>query len=258
MDDDPPGAYDMIGDIHGCRDELLLLLERLGYRIDRSDDQATWMAPAGRKAIFLGDLVNRGPESPGVLRLVMRMVDVGIALCVAGNHDILLLRRLQGREVDKPEALAESLVQLEREPPEFRRDIVRFIAGLPAYLILENGRLVVAHAGLPAEYQARDSEAGRRFAVNGREVIDEKGQPGHYEWAEEYKGEAAVVYGHAPHERLEWLNNTLCIDTGCVYGGRLTALRYPEMETVSVAAARTYYRSRRSESLRAAATKHEG
>ena len=240
--------YDLIGDVHGCREELVELLTRLGYTT-----RGHFVAPPGRSAIFLGDLVNRGPDTPGVLRLVMDMMAAGVATCVAGNHDVALARALDGRTAEDVDALKESLFQLQAESAEFKRDVVGFVDALPRRLSLDEGRLIVAHAGLPHEYHRGDSAEGDDFAVNGRKVPGANGELVRYRWANDYRGEAMVVYGHYSQIEAAWLNGTICIDTGCVYGGSLTALRYPELELVSVPAARVYFESRRSSEFRTAA-----
>jgi protein phosphatase len=234
------GPFDIIGDIHGCREELVALLGQLGYA-PRAEDGA-YAHPQGRKAIFLGDLVDRGPDSPGVLRLVMGMVRAGSALCVPGNHDVKLLRKLRGRDVRVAYGLAETLAQLEAEPPAFHAEVADFIDRLISHYVLDDGKLVVAHAGLKQELQGRASGGVREFALYGETTgeTDEFGLPVRYNWAAEYRGPAMVVYGHTPVPTPEWLNRTINIDTGCVFGGRLTALRYPERELVSVPALRTY------------------
>jgi protein phosphatase len=197
----------------------------------------------GRKAVFLGDLVDRGPDTPGVLRIVMSMTAAGSALCVPGNHDMKLMRKLRGRAVKVTHGLAESLDQLSREPPAFSVSVAEFIDARVSHYVLDDGRLVVAHAGLSEELQGRGSGKVRDFALYGETTgeTDEYGLPVRYNWAAEYRGRATVVYGHTPVPEPEWLNNTVCIDTGCVFGGRLTALRYPERKFVSVAASREYY-----------------
>ncbi len=157
------GPFDIIGDVHGCRDELVGLLTRLGYTVSPEGVQP----PPGRKAVFLGDLVDRGPDIPGVLRLVMGMVAAGTALCVPGNHEIKLMRKLRGRDVKVSHGLAQSLEQLEREPPEFRRQVADFIDGLVSHYVLDEGRLVVSHAGLKASMQGRGSGKVRDFALYG-------------------------------------------------------------------------------------------
>ncbi len=240
------GPFDIIGDVHGCFEELHELLVKLGYTIERTagDEPAYHVQPPeGRKAIFVGDLVDRGPEIPEVLRLVMDMVDAGFALCVPGNHDDKLLRKLKGHDVKLTHGLANSVEQLEPQSPAFRDRTIKFLDKLVSHYVLDDGKLVVAHAGLKAEMQGRGSRAVREFALYGETTgeTDEFGLPVRLNWASDYRGKAMVVYGHTPVARPEWLNNTINIDTGCVFGGSLTALRYPERELVSVPAHQTYW-----------------
>jgi polynucleotide kinase-phosphatase len=247
------GPFDIIGDVHGCFDELVALLEKLGYSVapvpagDGTHPTCEVTPPEGRKAVFLGDLVDRGPNSLGVLPLVMGMVEQGAALCVPGNHDTKLVRALRGRNVQVAHGLAETLAQLEGESAVFREKVAEFLDGLVSHYVLDDGRLVVAHAGLKEEMQGRGSRAVRDFALYGETTgeTDEFGLPVRYNWAAEYRGKAMVVYGHTPVPEAEWLNNTINIDTGCVFGGKLTALRYPERELVSVPALHTYYQPAR-------------
>jgi len=238
------GPFDIIGDVHGCFDELHSLLTKLGYEITMNGTVHA-IHPEGRKAVFLGDLVDRGPKVPEVLKLVMSMTECGTALAVPGNHDSKLMRKLRGRDVQITHGLAESLKQLEGEPPEFKEHVADFIDDLVSHYVLDDGRLVVAHAGLKEELQGRGSGKVRDFALYGETTgeTDEFGLPVRYNWAAEYRGKAIVVYGHTPVPEPEWLNGTICIDTGCVFGGKLTALRYPERELVSVPALQTYYDS---------------
>ncbi len=235
------GPFDIIGDVHGCYDELVVLLRKLGYAF--AEDGPAAAHPDGRKAVFLGDLVDRGPDVPRVLRLAMEMVEAGSALCVPGNHDNKLVRALRGRNVQVTHGLAESLAQLEGEPPQFREKALEFLDGLVSHLVLDDGRLVVAHAGMREDMRGRASAAVRAFALYGETTgeTDEFGLPVRYPWALEYRGKPSVVYGHTPVPEPVWVNNTINIDTGCVFGGALTALRYPERELVSVPASRTYY-----------------
>ncbi len=239
------GPFDVIGDVHGCRAELEQLLSGLGYALERDGAGRPVGArhPAGRRAIFVGDLVDRGPDTPGVLRLVMGMVTAGTAFCVAGNHEVKLLKALRGKNVKRSHGLDASMEQLEGEPEQFRVEAARFIDGLIGHYVLDGGRLVVAHAGLIERYHGRASGRVREFCLYGQTTgeTDEYGLPVRYPWAQEYRGRAVVLYGHTPVPAAEWLNNTLCLDTGCVFGGRLTALNYPERTTVSVPAARVYH-----------------
>jgi protein phosphatase len=199
--------------------------------------------PQGRRVIFVGDLVDRGPDSPGVLRLAMGMVAAGHALAVPGNHENKLVKALRGRNVTVSHGLETTLAQLQGESAEFRKQAEEFCYGLVSHYVLDGGKLVVAHAGLKESLQGRSSARVRDFALYGETTgeTDEFGLPVRYPWAKEYRGRATVLYGHTPVPEPEWINNTLCLDTGCVFGGRLTALRYPERVIVSIPAARTYY-----------------
>ncbi|MEU1312700.1 polynucleotide kinase-phosphatase [Streptomyces cinnamoneus] len=242
------GPFDIVGDIHGCRSELESLLTSLGYGLvrDGSGRPVDAVHPEGRTAVFVGDLVDRGPDSPGVLRLVMGMVAAGHALCVPGNHENKLGRFLDGRQVKVAHGLAETAEQLEREAerePEFREKVRAFIDSLVSHYVLDGGQLVVCHAGLPEKYHGRTSGRVRSHALYGDTTgeTDEFGLPVRYPWAEDYRGRAAVVYGHTPAPSATWLNNTICLDTGAVFGGKLTALRWPERELVDVPAEQVWY-----------------
>ncbi|MFE9246567.1 polynucleotide kinase-phosphatase [Nocardiopsis sp. NPDC006938] len=239
------GPFDIVGDVHGCRSELESLLEELGYAL-RLDDRGRPVGarhPEGRTAVFVGDLVDRGPDSPGVLRLVMGMVADGDALCVPGNHENKLVRYLKTGKGRLTHGLAETVEQLDRESEDFRKEVLEFCDGLVSHLVLDGGDLVVAHAGLKEEYHNRASGRVRSFALYGETTgeTDEFGLPVRLPWARDYRGRATVVYGHVPTHKAEWINRTICLDTGCVFGGKLTALRYPEREIVDVDAERTWY-----------------
>lgn len=259
------GPFDIIGDIHGCCDELEALLQQLGYQKgegakeqkSREEELFTfssvslWNAPTyyhpeGRKALFLGDLVDRGTRILDTVKLVRNMVEAGTAFCVPGNHENKLLRKLRGKNVRVNHGLEQTLAEIEALPNEvrepFTKELQKFLDSLISHYVLDDGRLVVAHAGMKQEMQGRGSGAVREFALYGESTgeIDEFGLPVRYNWAGEYRGEAMVVYGHTPVPEAEWLNNTIDIDTGCVFGGKLTALRYPEKELVSIPAACVY------------------
>jgi protein phosphatase len=246
------GPFDIIGDVHGCGDELERLLDTLGYVWSARPLESpglyprVYRHPEGRKAIFLGDLVDRGPRILDTYQLVRAMVDAHSALCVPGNHEVKLVRKLRGRDVVVNHGLEQTLAELERLPaelrPRFCREMAGFFEGLISHYVLDDAKLVVAHAGMKADLQGRASQQVREFALYGETTgeTDAFGLPIRYNWAAEYRGQARVVYGHTPTPEAEWLNRTINLDTGCVFGGQLTALRYPELALVSVPAARIY------------------
>ncbi|WP_239465564.1 polynucleotide kinase-phosphatase [Gemmata sp. SH-PL17] len=245
---DERGPFDIIGDVHGCLNELLALLTKLGYALTQSEDGWRVTPPEGRRLVFVGDLCDRGPDTPGVYRLVMDAVQRGIAFCVLGNHEDKLLRWMKTPDkVKQNHGLAQSVEQFEKEPPELRTRVQEFIAKLPSHLVLDGGRLVVAHAGLTADMHGRVSGKVRAFAIYGDTTgeSDEFGLPVRLNWAANYRARANVVYGHTPVLTPAWENRCICIDTGCVFGGALTALRYPEQELVSVPAEKQYAESKR-------------
>lgn len=193
--------------MHGCLGELESLLGRLGYAIER-DGEGRGVGgahPEGRQVIFVGDLVDRGPDSPGVLRLALGMVAAGHAFAVPGNHENKLVRALQGRNVQITHGLAETLAQLALETEEFRGLVREFCEGLISHYVLDGGRLVVAHAGLKEAYHGRASGRVRSFAMYGDTTgeTDEYGLPVRYPWAEDYRGAATVLYGHTPVPEAE-------------------------------------------------------
>ncbi len=206
------GPFDIIGDVHGCYDELIELMANLGYTV--GEHQAS--SPAGRKLVFVGDLVDRGPGTVHVLRLVKSMVASGQAFCVAGNHDIKLVRALHGKEVKRTHGQAETLEQLSHEPDTFRAEVANFLDALVSHLVFDDGKLVVAHAGLNAAMHGRGSGAVREFALFGETTgeTDDFGLPVRYNWAGDYRGKALVVYGHTPVPEPLFLNKTVNLDTG--------------------------------------------
>lgn len=235
------GPFDIIGDVHGCYDELCELLEKLGYVVEREACRA--YHPQGRTAVFVGDLVDRGPKIMEVLKLVMSMVKGKRAFCTLGNHDGKLQRKLNGAKVQVAYGLEKTLEQLEDETESFRIEVKAFLDRLISHYVFDDGRLVVAHAGLKERLHGRGSRKIRNIAMFGETTgkTDEFGLPIRLNWAKKYYGKAFVVYGHTPQEKVQMVNNTVNIDTGCVFGGKLTAIRYPEKQIVEVRAKTVYY-----------------
>lgn len=233
------GPFDIIGDIHGCCDELELLLDKLGYV--RTD--GVYSHPEGRKAAFLGDLCDRGNRSADVLRLVMDMVKAGNAIAVPGNHDVKLLKYLRGKSIAITHGIDKTIADIEARGEEFKAEAADFIDSLVSHYVLDDGRLVISHAGIKQEYIGRGSARVREFCLYGETTgeTNSYGLPVRLDWAADYRGRAAVVYGHIAGKEVKAQNNTFCIDTGCVFGGRLTAFRYPEKEIADVAALQQYY-----------------
>jgi diadenosine tetraphosphatase ApaH/serine/threonine PP2A family protein phosphatase len=246
------GPFDIIGDVHGCCDELEDLLSLLGYRVGfvgyGGARRAIVDPPAGRRAIFVGDLTDRGPRSPDVLRIVMSMVDAGHALAVPGNHDVKVWRWLTGKPVTPSHGLDRTIEQMDRETPHFKTATRDFIAARPTYLWLDGGALAVAHAGIRSEMLGHLTNKIAHFCVYGDTdgKTDANGLAVRYNWAErDPTAETFVVYGHIPVETATFVNQSVDIDTGCCFGGSLTALKWPERTTVSVKARMEYYKSLR-------------
>ncbi|MBD1396071.1 metallophosphoesterase [Pontibacter sp. JH31] len=241
------GHFHIIGDVHGCFDELLALLLKLGYQVDDDTLNGRYnvLPPKGCMAVFVGDLVDRGPNSPEVLRLVMDMVEQDVALCVSGNHDDKLYRKLLGRNVQVRHGLELTVAQLENYDKAFHDRVREFLAHLPHHIILDDGRLVVAHAGLEERLHGRHSKSVRDLCLYGPTTgeLDARGLPVRLDWAADYSGMAVVVYGHTPVYEPRWKNNTINIDTGCVFGGKLTSLTYPDHLLTTIEAFDTYAES---------------
>src|SRR5579871_456389 len=245
------GPFDVIGDVHGCLEELRELLEELGYG---GVATAGWAVSAddpprhgeGRRAVFVGDLTDRGPASVGTVQLVWQMYQAGVALLAPGNHDSKILRYLWGRPVRLTHGAETTAAELHALPSaeqaRFRSALEVLVGEAPPYLILDRGRLVVAHAGIRGDMIGDRSRRTVDFVLYGdtNGDVTSDGFPVRRDWAMRYRGDALVVYGHTPVREPEFRHNTINIDTGCVFGGKLTALRYPERELIAVPSAHTY------------------
>ncbi|WP_026693456.1 bis(5'-nucleosyl)-tetraphosphatase PrpE [Peribacillus kribbensis] len=228
---------DIIGDIHGCYDEVKSLIEKLGYQ----EKNGVPEHPDGRKLGFVGDLTDRGPASLEVIRLVWKLViQQQNAFYVPGNHCDKLYRYFKGNKVKLIHGLettaAEYMALSAEEKDNIRSQFMELYEASPLYHVLDDRKLVIAHAGIREDYIGRHGSKVKTFVLYGDITggTNPDGTPVRREWAKHYRGNALIVYGHTPVKEARELNNTFNIDTGAVFGNRLTALRYPERELVSV------------------------
>lgn len=233
--------YDIIGDIHGCYDEFKALTTQLGY-----DWSSGLPLHPNRTLAFVGDLTDRGPHSLTVIQVIADLVKAKKAIYVPGNHCNKLYRYLIGRNVLIAHGLETTVAELDALSPKARNHIattfIKLYENSSLYVTLDNGKLVIAHAGIREDYIGRHDKKVKTFVLYG-DITGQKhedGSPVRRNWAKHYKGKAAIVYGHTPVKEAYITNNTYNIDTGCVFGGKLTALRYPEMELVSVPSSMPY------------------
>ncbi|MDP4161785.1 MAG: bis(5'-nucleosyl)-tetraphosphatase PrpE [Bacillota bacterium] len=228
---------DIIGDIHGCFNELKELTLKLGY----SWETGIPLHREGRFLGFVGDLTDRGPDSLHVVDLVWRLVvKEKKAHYVPGNHCNKLYRYFQGNKVQISHGLETTVSEYDvlnkKLKSEIRRKFMDLYEKAPLYEVLDNERLVLVHAGIREDYIGKNDSKVKSFVLYG-DITGEKhpdGSPVRRDWAKSYKGKTCIVYGHTPVMEARILNYTYNIDTGCVFGGKLTALRYPEMELESV------------------------
>ncbi|WP_240374887.1 bis(5'-nucleosyl)-tetraphosphatase PrpE [Bacillus piscicola] len=223
-------AYDFIGDIHGCMKELTELFQRMNYRY-ASD---IFVHPDGRIPVFIGDLTDRGPNSTAVIQIVAKMVEKQVALYVPGNHCNKLYRYFLGRNVQITHGLETTVAELKelstRDYKLIRKAFVNLYESSPLYLLLDDQRVVAAHAGIREDLIGRTGNKVKTFVLYGdiTGATNPDGTPLRRDWALQYQGESLVVYGHTPVTQPRMIGNTVNIDTGCVFGGKLTAFHYPE------------------------------
>lgn len=231
------GAIDIVGDVHGCMEELMALLEQAGYQIDpfdpRSADPIGLSHPEGRKLVFVGDLTDRGPASDQVLRLAMGARRSETAFAVMGNHDWKLLRCLAGNPVKMANGLARTLEQMEPLGADFARAVLDFYDTVPHQLRLPlpgehcwDGAeaLWVVHASAHAHRQGQADKRSFERSIYGypTEALDPSGAVVRKDWAQDYEGADPVVHGHTPLKVPRQHNRVICVDTGCVFGNAMT------------------------------------
>jgi len=229
--------YDIIGDIHGCFDELISLIEKLGYK----KKDGNYIHPNGRHLAFVGDATDRGPQSLAVLDLLFSMQNDNTLNYSPGNHCNKLYRFMKGNKVQISHGLETTVEEFKQcsktRQEQIRKRYIAFYEALPTYQNLDENRLIIAHAGIREDMISKPIQKKiTTFVLYGDITGDflPDGRPLRRDWAKHYKGSAWVVYGHTPTKEVRFKNRTVNIDTGCVFGGKLSALRYPELEIVSV------------------------
>lgn len=208
----------IVGDIHGCFDEFLKLLEKINYNKKK------------HRLILAGDIINRGPKSFDMLRWVK---NEGVEV-ILGNHEQAFIK---GVEKDKP--LSSILRKLKNDMGETVKEWVQWISSWPLYI--EEEDFMVVHAGLVPGEHPRHSEPDflmniRTWDGKGENIKDESNPP----WYTFYKGEKLLIYGHWAKQGLMVRGNTIGLDSGCVYGKSLSGILLPERRIVQTSAFRNY------------------
>ncbi len=242
-------GIDIIGDIHGCYDEMIILLEKLGYI---KNEAGLYIHPEGRIFVSLGDVMSRGPKSLKTMQFFLKHFEHNLTYMIDSNHGWKIARWLDGKNVTLghgDEKVAEEFKQYEEKfgaekTAEVKRKLKEFLVKAPShYVFKKNGvpLLVCAHAGIKDKYIGKQSRRISDFCRYGdTDGIDERGKPIRKDWFINHKTSALIVWGHDPKPQPLVINNTINIDQGAVFGGQLTAFRYPEKEFISVKAKENY------------------
>jgi predicted phosphodiesterase len=217
----------VIGDVHGCIDELQSLLRLADFQ-------------PGDQVVLLGDLVAKGPDSVGVVQMAR---DIG-ARTVRGNHDHEVIRGCEAAY----KGYRNAMISLEhsRIANALGPEDYAWLIESPWFIVSPDTMHLFVHAGfIPG---VKLTQQNPRLMMNMRSVLSDgtvtaKNVPD-CEWAKLWRGPQTVVFGHDAHRGLQQHEYAKGIDTGCVYGGRLTALLLPENRFISVAAKRCYIRER--------------
>ena len=230
-------SVDIVGDIHGCLDEFRDLVDLLGHE-SLIDDESPRNHPA---MILVGDLVDRGDRNLDTLDLVIDMYRRGLLLSVIGNHDYRFLRWLRGEDVALTHGLAETVAEFSRfddqTAREQRRLYIDFFESLPSVIRFDSGKGIVAHAAWrPMMKGEENPKRVFYYAMYGPTTGERtpEGYPVRLDWASRYRGPEHAVFGHQVYPEPYRNPYATGIDTGCVFGGALTALRWPSQECVSV------------------------
>lgn len=228
---------DVIGDVHGCLEELNDLFFALGYQ----QQQGIFIHPDGRLPVFVGDITDRGPHSLNVIQLVCDMVlDKKRAKYVPGNHCNKLYRYFLGNNVMQKHGLETTVAEFKAldstSQAAIRKRFMTLYETAPLYLEIPEVHAVIAHAGIKESYIGYNDKKIKSFVLYGDTTgkFSPDGRPIRRDWAKQYHGDRWIVYGHTPVMEPRIVNKTINIDTGCVFGNALTAFRLPEEETMTV------------------------
>ncbi|GAA0593332.1 bis(5'-nucleosyl)-tetraphosphatase PrpE [Virgibacillus siamensis] len=228
---------DIIGDVHGCMNELHHLFITLGYH----KKHGIYVHSDSRIPVFLGDITDRGPDSIELIKLVYEMVIVHRqAKYIPGNHCNKLYRYFLGNNVQQRHGLETTVAEYKALSPseqtEIRKKFIKLYEDAPLYLVLPKADCIVAHAGIKESYIGRTDKEVKTFVLYGDITgkFHQDGRPVRRDWAQHYNGKRWVVYGHTPVKEPRIVGKTINIDTGCVFGNALTAFRLPEEQVVSV------------------------
>ncbi len=229
---DKMNKLDIIGDIHGCFDELVELLNIMGYK--KQGD--IFIHEDGYVPVFVGDLVDRGPKNKAVLDLVRNMVLQTKAFATLGNHDEKFCRWLLGKKVKISHGIVETIAQLQNASDSWKDEMLDFLTNLPLYILADNKELAISHAGIKEHMIGEMNGEVRSFCLYGEQTgkYDDFGYPIRVDWAESYRGQVSVVHGHVAIDNVRHKNNVWNVDTSCVFGGYLSALRWNTKEIFSV------------------------
>lgn len=229
--------YDVIGDVHGCYDELKQLLKKLGYQKEHN----TYTHKDHRTPVFVGDITDRGPNSLRVIQLVYDLVVVhNSALYVPGNHCDKLYRYFLGNAVQLKHGLETTVEEYKALSPKEQKSIrhcfMKLYEQAPLYLLLPDVEAIIAHAGIKESLIGKTGKKVKSFVLYGDTTgeFHPDGRPIRRDWAKYYHGEKWIIYGHTPVYEPRFKNHTVNIDTGCVFGNKLTACQLPELKVVTV------------------------
>lgn len=227
--------YDFIGDVHGCKKTLDALFVKLGYAWRGN----VWVHPHGRIPVFLGDLIDKGPDSYGVLKLALRMVFRNKALYVPGNHCEKLYRFIKGGGTNLSVQLQKTIAQIKGsiDGKALMRDFASFMSKVKTHLVLDGGNVVAVHASVTKDTVGvynKETYRMNLFGFVNQSVLNQNGVPMRIPTMDMYVGDKLVIHGHIKMREPRYGNNVLNIDTSCgKMGGKLTSYRYPEGNLVS-------------------------